>query len=990
MQLGSSSSAYVAAGALGLGLGAALRWLAEAVGATPLALTGGIALCAAALGAGHAQRMAAGRPGSRLLLAAAAPLVLWLLTDLGRGGLFSGLVFAGATWGRVASPSRRGAGALAVGAVALIPGFFFPLVGVLGGLALLAALDLRPEPRRSGAVEGGWDWVGAWGPAVCLALSTGLFAAVWTAARGMLDPTPFGLVIGIVSAALGASVAASLAPRAGLGAAASALGLAAVASRVMLSSLPYRSALWLSDFAGSEDPRPVLAAGMAALCLPAGLAAGVALPSLLARRAREGTAWVAVAGGLVLGVGVGPALGENALVLGLGAGLVGLVRSARIGPRLPGLVALGVAAWAIWAPLPWPDAELGGVRFSALRDSQQLAAQRRVDPDTTLSAGGWGPDGSVRVELREDTLYRAVLEGHAVRPRGRMADAERLAGHLAVGLVPNPDRALVLGDDLGLVTEGLVTQLVERIVIAVPDTQGLRALAGELTPMQVAFFDPSVLLVRGTNEQLVRERGPHDVIIEVARTPWLDGRGGVPGKTQLKARRDALSDAGAYLLVLDLSWLEEEEMRGIVADFVQTFRSAQAFLPPQGGDQVLLAGWKTTNRIKWGTMVQAATLGLQPLTQLGIRSPTDFMDRGIVGTAGLTAFSEGGRAPARMHLPGTLHRRPRMLLPLLEPHVEGPDTWLDNPIDPKSQEELRRRSEAAKRFLQLLAAVPEGDMPAILAAAKELDPRSLDPLIEPHMNSARELIARGLEEGPTSMAWADCIRQLETARLVSPRSPDVLALMGRCHMVQDPQRARGDFEAALEHDPSHLDALLGLAQLQMKRGERAAARENLTRATTMHPRQYEPLLHLAAVLMEDGLLEDAEDHAARAKVLAGDESCSPLLLIAHIRIASGDPQGGLTFASSAEQTCGGGEAWYWKGVAYGEMRQMVQAKDAYKRAVLADPGHYPAHYNLGLLDLATNPCAALTSFNTAKALAPMVVPDLEELRDTAGRSCNPE
>lgn len=972
-------------GALALGLGALLRWTSEVLGGTPLVLLGTIAAACLALGLAHTLRMDAGRPGSRLLLAVFAPILLWLAQDIGRSAVLSAALFAGATWGRAASPLARGPSALALAALGLLVGFALPLPGLLLGLGLLASVDLRPEPDRSGPSEAGRGWVGSWGPAICLGLSVALAISTWSAARGALDPTPAGLLVVLGVGALAAALAAATLP-AGLGTTASALAVAAVLTRIGLAALPYRSQLWLGELAGTEDPRLLLMGMLAALVLPAGLAAGAALPAILVNRSREGVAWVAVAVGLILGLWPGPDLGDWLILGAAVAGVVGLLSSARVGPRLPALGALAAAGWVVWVQMPWPEASLPLPRATTLRSPTGLADQAAAVERNQLSAAGWGPDGSVRIELRDGRLERAVFEGRQVRTKGRMADAERLAGHLAPALAPNPDRALVLGDDLGLVTQGLVTQLVERVVVAVPDTQGLRAVAAVDEPMKVAFFDPSVLLVRGTNEQVLRERSEQDLIVEVARVPWQDARGGVPGPIQLRARRKALSDPGVYLLVLDLGWLEEEEFRGVVGDLLEEFASVQAFLPPQGGDQVLLAGWKTTNRVAWDGLIQAAALGRLPLAELGVRSAIDLADRGIVSTGGLEDFAEGGKRPARWRLPSTLHRPPRLLLASLEPHVQGPDDWIENTLQPEAQEELRSRSESARRFLQLLKAVPDGDLPAILAAAHDLDARSLDPLIEPHLESARALIARGIVEGPTSMAWPDCVRQLETARLVSPRSAQVMALMGRCHMVQDPNRARDDFEAALEHDPTHLDALLGLAQLQVKRGEWKEAQENLQKATAMHPRRYEPFLHLGSLLLAQGQLDEAEDYAFRAKTLA-PENCAALVLVARIRIQQGDAQGGLTNALIAEQTCDDAESWYWKGVAYGELNQLAQARDAYQRAILRDPNHWYAHAGLGSLDLPKDPCAALRSFNTAKALSPSPPPDLNELRDEAGRRC---
>ena len=899
------------------------------------------------------------------------------------------MLFAGATWGRAASPARRGPTSLFLGAVGLVTGFVLPAIAVVSGLVLLAVLDLREEPRRSGVSERGGQWFGSWWHSLCLALSLCLAVAAWSTARASLDPTPMGFVVALVSTTLAAAVACSMLPT-GPGLAASALALACLATRIGLAALPHRTALWLSEYAGQADPRWVISGLMAVVCLPAGLAAGTALPGILKNRAREGMAWLATAAALLVGLGAGPDLGPLALWGAVVLGAIGFLTSPRLGPRLPALLALTGGLWIAWTALPWPEAQLVSPRATALRTTTALDEQVRLEQVNQLVAAGWGPDGAVRIETREGSLHRVVLEGKSLRPVGRMADAERLAGHLAPGLAPAPDRALVLGDDLGLVTEGLVTQLIEHILVAVPDTQGLRGIAEHREAMRSTFFDPSVQLVRGTSEQVLREGTGQDLIVEVTRAPWLDGRGGLPGRIQLRARRKALSDPGVYLLVLDLGWLEEEGFRGIVGEFVQEFRSVQAFLPPQGGDQVLLAGWKTTNRVQWDWLVQAATLGLEPLAELGVRSTMDLADRGIVGTVALRAFASGGQPPRRWMLPGTLHRRPRLLLALLEPHVEGPDVWLDNRIQPDAMEELRQRSNAARQFLKLLEAVPSGDMPGILEAAKDLDPRSLEPLIAPHLESARRLIEEGTEEGPNSMAWTECVRQLETARLVSPRSPEVLALRGRCRMVQDPGQVRKDFEAALELDPSHLDALLGLAQLQVKRGEQTAARHNLQRAAMMHPRRYEPFLHLGALLLAQGLLEEAEDNAARAKALAGDSSCGPLVLLAHIRILGGDPQSGLTYATVAEDRCGGAEPFYWKGVAYAEMNQVPQARTEYKKAILRDSRHYYAHFNLGLLDMATDPCRALESFNAAKALSPLAPPELSELRDEAGRRCTPD
>jgi tetratricopeptide repeat protein len=106
--------------------------------------------------------------------------------------------------------------------------------------------------------------------------------------------------------------------------------------------------------------------------------------------------------------------------------------------------------------------------------------------------------------------------------------------------------------------------------------------------------------------------------------------------------------------------------------------------------------------------------------------------------------------------------------------------------------------------------------------------RKVDPL-QALLADARKLRDRG-RAGPALEAYG---RVLETA----PENADALAGRGLCYLdLSQPEQARASFEAALQVDAQHGDALMGLAETFRYEGRRAEAVQFYERYLAAHPR----------------------------------------------------------------------------------------------------------------------------------------------------------
>ena len=929
-------AALVSASALGAAVGVGLRAAHDHAGASPQTLGLGLALG----GVGFGLSVLVPRELPRCVRTACAVLApLLVLGSSGMEGpwLASAALLAGLLFGAAARGPHPPA-ALAAGAALVPVGVAFPIVGALAAVVGVAvvALVLEDEPAPSAA------WSALPLPALTLLAGGWLVGGAWPAARGALDPTAGGLVVVLLAVGVSAAVVSLLPLARHAWTAAPATGLGAIGVLLALGALPHRAALHLLPLAGAEDPRPWLAGFLAAMCLPAALPLGVGARQLMPRHQPAG--WLAASAGLIVGVHSGPDLRDQALVVLLVAGLLHVLVARSWLAKTLGPLMWATAAAVVLAPLPWPDTALPHSRAYLLRTADAPDQEARVRGSLDMGATGWGPQGAVAMELRSSALSRLALDGFVYSPGSRADEAARMAGHLGAALAGSRDSAIVIGEVLPAAAPALVLQEVGRIVVGVPEPEALRAVSEVLPGRTEPLLHPSVRLVAGTPELVLRSSEAADIVVEVASTPWADSAQGVPSARQLEARLDRVTPDGVYVLVVPLSWLDEEELRALVHDAQEVFGDVRVFRSPNGADQALLACRRTNAQVPWGRIVSAGTRGYDDLITMDIRTPIDLADRSLVGGEALRAFGAPGTRTGWM-LTDAIGRRPMMLLPLLEPHVEG-GAWIQG-ADDSTARSLDARADSNKCMLQVLDDVVEGDFPSAFAGGKCLEDRDLDPLIAPHLESARDAYRRATSEGGASGAWQECIDHTQAALLLHPTSADAYALSGRCRLIRDNRRARQDFERALELEGTHLDALLGLAQVQTADGDAPDAELTLRDAVRFHYPNWRPHLHLGSFLMEQGRYDEAEDELSKARGMAEDSTGRPSGALAHLLLLMDRPNDAIFHAKRAVELEPSAIHMDVLGWSYLGVRQIPAAQTQFRKAILADPVYWPAHLGLG-------------------------------------------
>jgi Tfp pilus assembly protein PilF len=90
-----------------------------------------------------------------------------------------------------------------------------------------------------------------------------------------------------------------------------------------------------------------------------------------------------------------------------------------------------------------------------------------------------------------------------------------------------------------------------------------------------------------------------------------------------------------------------------------------------------------------------------------------------------------------------------------------------------------------------------------------------------------------------------------------PWLPDPGIVVRGAYDQIDLERARRQFELALEADPTHTKALAGLALVELRLGQPELARDYLEHALTLEPGAPELLLCLGNVLVHVGQYEEA-------------------------------------------------------------------------------------------------------------------------------------
>lgn len=290
-------------------------------------------------------------------------------------------------------------------------------------------------------------------------------------------------------------------------------------------------------------------------------------------------------------------------------------------------------------------------------------------------------------------------------------------------------------------------------------------------------------------------------------------------------------------------------------------------------------------------------------------------------------------------------------------------------VDPKDGIEVARRlnvvsghleagrfGRAAEMAAALRQRFPDGPMYAQVEAVARLRLGQAD--------RAAELAAGVVrQDGTEPDAWAllaeaeaargrlEAAREaLDAGRSVAPGNPalerSAVAIELGAGNPAEAQRIAGE---ALQEHPRDLELRVLRGRVQRAKGEREAARRTFAEVLEEAPEQPEATLRLALLEIEAGEIEVGRKRLS--EVPAGKRrSAEAAVEIARAFAAGGAPEQGLeTLRSVLERTKASPPVWEARGQLLLDMERPAEAEQAFRVALLLDPGRIVAANNLASL-----------------------------------------
>ncbi len=182
-----------------------------------------------------------------------------------------------------------------------------------------------------------------------------------------------------------------------------------------------------------------------------------------------------------------------------------------------------------------------------------------------------------------------------------------------------------------------------------------------------------------------------------------------------------------------------------------------------------------------------------------------------------------------------------------------------------------------------------------------------------------------------------------------PGSPAAHLLLGRAYALEGLQReAVDEMIAALELDPSYLEARLRLAELYSNRGRQQAAREQFAAALRLDPNSYSAHLGLGTIAARAGRAEEAEEHLTRALEIRPDDYAALLQLGRLYALRAGESGRAIaTLRRAYMLRPDEPELNYELGLLYYQTSQYAEATYFLRKAVRLDPDRTAYRLALG-------------------------------------------
>jgi Flp pilus assembly protein TadD len=846
---------------------------------------------------------------------------------------------------------------LALVALGAAVGFLVP-----GWLAMLAPAAAALVSLRDGGTPARATITAAPSPATTLAqittvlLASWSLAHFWTAARGWLDPTPLAwwatILCASVSFALGWWLAGLRPKRLGLEPLIAGAGV--LVGMVSLAELAPWVATELPGLLMQHSPRLVLlgllVAPGALLCLLLGFASPPARPGVV-------PTWplaLASAAGLVLGVQGGP-LGSTLIPLAaIMGGVMVLLVARRPIRRISGLVA-AVALCTAWWRLPTVAiTPLTAGWSTAIADEAGMGRHLASLARSEWHLATWGPEGSTALRQVGEVLV-ADVDGTPLWSEGRNPAAVRFAAHLPALLSRDPQRFLVIGDEMGWGMVTLLSYGPTTIQGAVAQPELLRAVVDTSEDLRRALLAPQVQLQPVPGAWLLRWSRPVDGILQIMLRPWPDSGASPPSRAGLELARARLAEGGIYVGVLAIDRVPEASLRSFLGDFAQVFPAGSACLPPTGADHLVLLGPVDDQPPPLARLTSRAATRRAALELLGLGDPLDIADRCVFPAAELNTWSRATshRSPwPPMGLPPTLEQPPQLHLAELSSAMGSPDALWDLAGLEGASEQLTQRHEAVRHFLALLGETRTGDMEALFDRARALrasadGTRELDTLISPHLARAREHLDQARRGGVQHRGWQLAINELTLARMLHPAALDPLLLEAMVHEARgDKRKAERLYLQVLEAREDHLQAMFGLARIRISEGREAEAEATLRRALELHPREASAHQALGVALMRFGRLDDAEPVLRKAAALSSSDQPEPQAALAELFLAMERPSVAQAHAERAIRIAPSAYHYTLLGRCHFDLGRMAPAERYFHQAILVDPGFHFARAGL--------------------------------------------